>query len=34
MKDMIDESEKKGTGGLKSHNALLKGDFLSLTINN
>ncbi len=34
MRDMIDQSEKKGTGGLKSHSALLKGEIITLEIKN
>ena len=34
MKDMIEESERKGTSGLKSHSGLLKGELLSLVIFN
>ena len=34
LKDMIDESERKGTGGLKSHSALLKGDLVTLSVTN
>ena len=34
MKDMIEESERKGTSGLKSHSGLLKGDLISLVIYN
>jgi len=31
---MIEESEKKGTGGIKAHNALIKGKVITLTIKN
>ena len=34
IKDMIDESETKGTGGLKSHSALLKGDIVIINVSN
>ena len=34
MRDMIDESERSGTGGLKSHCALLKGDLIEMVIRN
>ena len=34
MRDMIDESEKYGTGGLKSHRALLKGEPIEVTVRN
>eukprot|EP01022_Parablepharisma_sp_SALTPOND_P017473 TRINITY_DN27_c0_g1_i1.p1 TRINITY_DN27_c0_g1~~TRINITY_DN27_c0_g1_i1.p1 ORF type:complete len:1307 (-),score=219.52 TRINITY_DN27_c0_g1_i1:4411-8331(-) len=34
MVDMIDESERKGTGRLKSHSALLKGYLISLVVHN
>ena len=34
MKDMIDESERAGTGGLKSFKALLKGDLIALLVRN
>ncbi len=28
---MLDESEKSGTGGLKSHSSLAKGDYIIIT---
>ena len=34
MMDMIDESERKGTGRLKSHNALLKGYLIDFVVHN
>eukprot|EP00826_Nyctotherus_ovalis_P015246 TRINITY_DN14319_c0_g1_i18.p1 TRINITY_DN14319_c0_g1~~TRINITY_DN14319_c0_g1_i18.p1 ORF type:complete len:524 (-),score=194.29 TRINITY_DN14319_c0_g1_i18:66-1637(-) len=34
MMDMIDESERKGTGRLKSHCALLKGPLIVFTVSN
>lgn len=34
MRDMIDESERNGTGGLKSHSALLKGELIEVIIRN
>lgn len=34
MRDMIDESERNGTGGLKSHCALLKGDLIEMVVRN
>jgi len=34
MMDMIDESERKGTGNIKSHSALLKGPMLSFNVIN
>lgn len=34
MKTFVEESEKRGTGGIKSHSAMVKGELHSLTINN
>lgn len=34
MMDMIDESERKGTGSLRSHSALLRGQLLEFTVEN
>jgi len=34
MSDMIDESERKGTGGIKSHSAITKGDIINYTVKN
>jgi len=34
IKYQMDESERKGVGGLKSHSAMLKGELLTLNVAN
>ncbi len=34
MIDMIDESERRGTGGVRSHNAILKGEKIDFVVHN
>ncbi len=34
MTSILNESEKKGTGGLKSHSALVKGELLTIYVSN